>query len=104
MSGRSLDHEPPINAAALIFRGNFMPVLVVMVALVAASIVYVYRFRGEARYESLTEYFRKGWPIFSPLQLRALHDDAAARIKGRPRPGRFPGTRPAAPELADHPR
>ncbi|TDQ16889.1 hypothetical protein DEV91_12951 [Phyllobacterium brassicacearum] len=37
-----------------------MLVLVVMVALVAASIVYVYRFRGEARYESLTEYFRKG--------------------------------------------
>ncbi|MFI0849115.1 aspartyl/asparaginyl beta-hydroxylase domain-containing protein [Mesorhizobium sp. IMUNJ 23232] len=29
--------------------------------------MYVYRFRGEARYESLTEYFRKGWPIFSPL-------------------------------------
>ena len=46
---------------------NLMLVLVVMVALVAASIVYVYRFRGEARYESLTEYFRKGWPIFSPL-------------------------------------
>ena len=44
-----------------------MPVLVVMVALAVASIVYVYRFRGEARYESLTEYFRKGWPIFSPL-------------------------------------
>jgi beta-hydroxylase len=44
-----------------------MPVLLVMVALVAASIVYVYRFRGEARYASLTEYFRKGWPIFSPF-------------------------------------
>lgn len=44
-----------------------MPVLVVIAALVAASIVYVYRFRGEARYESLTQYFRKGWPIFSPF-------------------------------------
>jgi beta-hydroxylase len=44
-----------------------MPVLVVMLAFVTASIVYVYRFRGDARYESLTEYFRKGWPIFSPL-------------------------------------
>jgi beta-hydroxylase len=44
-----------------------MPVLVVMVALVAASIVYVYRFRGEARYESLAQYFRKGWPIFAPF-------------------------------------
>jgi beta-hydroxylase len=29
--------------------------------------VYVYRFRGEARYASLNEYFRKGWPIFTPL-------------------------------------
>jgi len=41
--------------------------LVVMAALVAASVVYVYRFRGEVRYESLTEYVRKGWPIFAPL-------------------------------------
>ena len=44
-----------------------MLILVVMVAFAAASIVYVYRFRGEARYESVTEYVRKGWPIFSPL-------------------------------------
>jgi beta-hydroxylase len=44
-----------------------MEVLVVIVALVVASIVYVYRFRGKARYESLNEYFRKGWPIFSPF-------------------------------------
>jgi beta-hydroxylase len=44
-----------------------MPALVVLIALVAASIVYVYRFRGVARYNGLTEYFRKGWPIFSPL-------------------------------------
>jgi beta-hydroxylase len=44
-----------------------MPVLFAIAAIVAASIVYVYRFRGEARYQSLTEYFRKGWPVFSPL-------------------------------------
>jgi beta-hydroxylase len=44
-----------------------MPVLVLIVALAAASLVYVYRFRGEARYTSLSEYFRKGWPIFSPF-------------------------------------
>jgi beta-hydroxylase len=44
-----------------------MPILIVMVALVAASMLYVYRFRGEARYDSLTQYFRKGWPIFSPF-------------------------------------
>lgn len=44
-----------------------MPVLVVVIALVAASIAYVYRFRGKTRYEGLSEYFRKGWPIFSPF-------------------------------------
>jgi beta-hydroxylase len=44
-----------------------MPLLVLVIAVVAASVVYVYRFRGEARYKSLSEYFRKGWPIFSPL-------------------------------------
>jgi beta-hydroxylase len=44
-----------------------MPFLLVMLALVAASVVYVYRFRGKARYESPGEYFRKGWPIFAPF-------------------------------------
>lgn len=44
-----------------------MPALIVLVALVTASLVYVYRFRGEARYAGLGEYFRKGWPIFSPF-------------------------------------
>lgn len=29
--------------------------------------VYVYRFRGEVRYDSFNQYLRKGWPIFSPL-------------------------------------
>jgi beta-hydroxylase len=46
---------------------DLLPILFVKIALVAAAIVYVYRFRGEARYKSLTEYFRKGWPIFSPF-------------------------------------
>jgi len=44
-----------------------MAALVIMVVLAAASMIYVYRFRGEARYDGLTEYFRKGWPIFSLL-------------------------------------
>lgn len=44
-----------------------MPFFIVIVAFAAASIVYVYRFRGEARYASFSEYFRKGWPIFSPF-------------------------------------
>ncbi|MCA0449061.1 MAG: aspartyl/asparaginyl beta-hydroxylase domain-containing protein [Proteobacteria bacterium] len=44
-----------------------MPVLVVLLAFAAASVVYVYRFRGQARYSGPVEYLRKGWPIFSPF-------------------------------------
>lgn len=44
-----------------------MPIVVTVIAFMVLSVVYVYRFRGDARYESLTEYFRKGWPIFSPF-------------------------------------
>jgi beta-hydroxylase len=44
-----------------------LPALIVLVALVTTSLVYVYRFRGEARWEGLGEYFRKGWPIFAPF-------------------------------------
>lgn len=32
-----------------------------------ASMGYVYLWRGQARWESLSEYLRKGWPIFTPL-------------------------------------
>lgn len=31
------------------------------------SMAYVYKYRGKARYESVGEYLRKGWPIFTPL-------------------------------------
>jgi beta-hydroxylase len=31
------------------------------------SMVYVYRFRGRRRYDSVRQYLRKGWPIFTPL-------------------------------------
>ena len=55
-----------------------MLILVVMVTFVVASIAYVYRFRGEARYESLAQYFNKGWPIFSPLNC-ALYMTTQAR-------------------------
>lgn len=44
-----------------------MQFLIVVLALTAASMVYVYRFRGEARYTSVNEYLRKGWPIFTPF-------------------------------------
>ncbi|MDH4988645.1 aspartyl/asparaginyl beta-hydroxylase domain-containing protein [Aminobacter anthyllidis] len=44
-----------------------MQVSVIILTFAAASMVYVYRFRGEARYKTLTEYIRKGWPIFTPF-------------------------------------
>jgi len=31
------------------------------------SVAYVYRWRGQTRYASLTQYLRKSWPIFAPL-------------------------------------
>jgi beta-hydroxylase len=33
----------------------------------AASMYYVFKYRGTARYENSTQYFRKAWPIFAPL-------------------------------------
>ena len=33
------------------------------------SLVYVYQFRGTERFSSPIEYFRKGWPIFAPLNV-----------------------------------
>ena len=32
-----------------------------------AAMTYVYRWRGKARYESLSQYLRKSWPIFAPF-------------------------------------
>lgn len=33
----------------------------------ALSVAYVYRWRGQTRYASLTQYLRKSWPIFAPM-------------------------------------
>ncbi|WP_353113292.1 aspartyl/asparaginyl beta-hydroxylase domain-containing protein [Salinisphaera dokdonensis] len=47
-----------------------MPLLLTFSTLflfVAGSILYVYRFRGDVRYDSFKQYLRKGWPMFSPL-------------------------------------
>lgn len=33
----------------------------------AASIAYVYRWRGRVRYASFAQYARKSWPVFAPL-------------------------------------
>lgn len=47
-----------------------MPLILTALALlafIAGSMFYVYRFRGEIRYDSFGQYLRKGWPMFSPL-------------------------------------
>lgn len=47
---------------------NFSIVATLVVAIYAvAAIGYVYRWRGQARYPTFSEYLRKSWPIFAPL-------------------------------------
>lgn len=41
--------------------------MISVVAFVIGSMTYVCRFRGATRYASVTEYLRKSWPIFAPL-------------------------------------
>lgn len=69
---------------------DIMSLLLLKIALVAAAIVYVYRFRGEARYKSLTEYFRKGWPIFSPFNCLLYMTTRARGSKAVLNPAEFP--------------
>jgi beta-hydroxylase len=42
-------------------------VLTLVLTFVVASMGYVYMFRGQARFADFTEYLRKGWPLFTPL-------------------------------------
>ncbi|MCB9073612.1 MAG: aspartyl/asparaginyl beta-hydroxylase domain-containing protein [Bdellovibrionaceae bacterium] len=44
-----------------------LTILVAALAFVIGSLLYVYKYRGKARFDSFNEYVRKGWPIFSPL-------------------------------------
>jgi beta-hydroxylase len=39
----------------------------VVLAAALASMGYVYRIRGTQRFSGLSEYLRKGWPVFAPL-------------------------------------
>ena len=41
--------------------------LLVTLTFCLASIYFVYAVRGQVRYDSFSEYLRKGWPIFSPV-------------------------------------
>lgn len=46
----------------------FLPYVLASILLFSfASMTYVYLYRGQARFADLTEYLRKGWPIFTPL-------------------------------------
>lgn len=47
----------------------FYTINVLVVTYCVLSLLYVYKFRGNERFVSLTEYMRKGWPIFAPLNV-----------------------------------
>ena len=36
-------------------------------AFILGSLAYVYAYRGQTRYAGISEYLRKGWPLFSPF-------------------------------------
>ncbi len=42
-------------------------IMLFLVLFCIGSMGYVYAFRGQARYEGISEYLRKGWPIFTPF-------------------------------------
>ncbi|TBU77312.1 aspartyl/asparaginyl beta-hydroxylase domain-containing protein [Phytopseudomonas daroniae] len=47
---------------------NYSLLAIIAIAVYStASIAYVYRWRGNVRYASLTQYLRKSWPILAPL-------------------------------------
>ncbi len=41
--------------------------IVAMAVYAVAAMAYVYRWRGRVRYASLSQYLRKSWPVFAPL-------------------------------------
>ena len=46
----------------------FANTLLIIIALFCiGSMVYAYRYRGVTRYENVSEYLRKGWPVFTPF-------------------------------------
>ncbi|CAN7420075.1 aspartyl/asparaginyl beta-hydroxylase domain-containing protein [Aminobacter sp. LjRoot7] len=69
-----------------------MQVSAIILAFAAASILYVYRFRGEARYKNLTEYIRKGWPIFTPFNCVLFMTTLRRGSKAVLDPAEFPET------------
>lgn len=44
-----------------------LSIIAVVLSFALGSMAYVYRVRGTVRYDTLSEYLRKSWPIFAPL-------------------------------------
>lgn len=46
-----------------------LPLLGILMVLApsVASMGYVFAYRGKTRFASLTEYMKKGWPLFAPF-------------------------------------
>lgn len=62
----------------------------VLLGLLAGSVVYTWRFRGNVRWDGFSEYLRKSWPIFAPLNC-LLYLTTERRARGAmPRPQDFP--------------
>ena len=59
----------------------FAATMVLVIAFVIGSLIYVYKYRGQARFESFGEYVRKGWPPFTPLNC-LLYMFTKARARG----------------------
>lgn len=45
----------------------FLTCFLLLLTFIASSIFYVYLVRGKTRYLNFTEYWRKGWPLFAPM-------------------------------------
>jgi beta-hydroxylase len=41
--------------------------MTLLLGFTVGSLTYVFRYRGVTRYRNLTEYLRKGWPVFAPI-------------------------------------
>jgi len=67
-------------------------VLLALLSLFAfSSVAYVYRFRGNVRYASLSMYLRKSWPVFAPLNCLLYLSTRKSARRAVLRSDAFPG-------------
>lgn len=48
---------------------NLVLSILLLIIFPLCSVIYVYKYRGQARFANAIEYLRKGWPIFAPLNV-----------------------------------